>query len=303
MLYLIAPQRPTCLAGTEKSRALCRGLGNELTASALLMGTLAFGVEPFKATGYTCLLWVVLLADMAFRDKTHKLVGESSPRSSIGNMILAALFAFGFLQPISMPNIRGTITSFFKGWPLVAGFTIASIKASLADTLAQKRDVCTTTFSKRRNVAMALYSGTILGVCGEIMYNRILPRIFGTAPSMTRVVKMVLFDGFINAPLLWLPPAYLIQAILYRYPARRALQKYVKDVKKNGLLKKYWSLWVPVTFLNFSVVPPHCRIAFCAAVSFFWMIILSVVANKSDEDPEECPVEPEPRFLNPRALD
>jgi hypothetical protein len=85
------------LADAEKAKALCKGLGNELTTSALLMGTLAYGVNPFKATGYTCLLWVFLLADMSFRDKTYKLVGASSPRSQIGNIIIAALFSYGFL--------------------------------------------------------------------------------------------------------------------------------------------------------------------------------------------------------------
>jgi hypothetical protein len=150
---------------------------------------------------------------------------------------------------------------------------------------------------------MALYSGTILGVAAEIMYNRILPIMFGTNPSTAQVAKMTLFDAFINAPLLYLPPAYIAQAIVYRYPLRQALQKYVGDVRENGLLKKYWSLWVPATFFNFSVVPPHFRIAFAASLSFFWMIILSLVANKSDQDPEECPVTPEPTLLNPRVLD
>ena len=185
----------------------------------------------------------------------------------------------------------------------MAAFTTASIKASLADTLAQYRDICTTKFIKRRNLAMALYSGTTLGVTVEIMYNRIFPVIFGTNLSTVQVAKMTFVDAFINAPLLYLPPAYIAQAIVYRYPIREALQKYVRDVKGNGLLTKYWSLWVPATFFNLSMVPPHYRIAFAASVSFFWMIILSLVANKSDQDPEECPVTPEPTLLNPRVLD
>lgn len=81
--------------GMEKSRALCRGLGNVLTTSALLMGTLAFGLDPFKAAGYTCVLWMLLLADMAFRDKTY--LGESSPRVQIVLMLFSALFGAGFL--------------------------------------------------------------------------------------------------------------------------------------------------------------------------------------------------------------
>jgi protein Mpv17 len=135
------------------------------------------------------------------------------------------------------------------------------------------------------------------------MYNRVFPLMFGAEKTMSNIVKMTLFDGFINAPFLWLPPAYIIQAVLYGYPKREALKKYVKDVRENGLLTKYWSLWLPVSFLNFSIVPPHYRIVFVAVVSFFWMIILSVAASKDQQDPESCPVEEEPVLKNPRALD
>jgi len=142
----------------------------------------------------------------------------------------------------------------------------------------------------------------VLGLSCEVMYNRLFPIMFGKEQTMARVVKMTLFDGLVNAPFLWLPPAYIVQALVYGYPKRAALKKYVKDVRENGLLRKYWSLWVPASFFNFSIIPPHFRIAFVASVSFFWMIILSLVANK-EQDPESCPVEPEPVLLNPRALD
>jgi len=48
----------------------------------------------------------------------------------------------------------------------------AGTKAFLADSLAQYKDVCTTKFNVKRNLAMVLYSGTILGCTCEIMYNR-----------------------------------------------------------------------------------------------------------------------------------
>jgi len=95
-----------------------------------------------------------------------------------------------------------------------------------------------------------------------------------------------------------------LQALVYGYPKREALNKYFVDVKENGLLTKYWSLWVPLSFINFSLVPPHFRVAFVAFVSFFWMILLSFVANKEQQDPDRCPTEIEPTGLpNPRALD
>ncbi|KAL7543898.1 hypothetical protein ACHAXR_013421 [Thalassiosira sp. AJA248-18] len=211
------------------------------------------------------------------------------------------------LSALPLPSLA-SIGKFYKGYPLLAGFLTASTKAGIADSLAQYRDVCTTKFNIKRNLAMVMYSGTILGMTCEIMYNRLFPIIFGLTPGVERTVfmcaKMTLFDGFINAPLIWLPPAYIAQAIVYRYPIREAIQKYVTDVKENGLLKKYWSLWLPMSMINFCFVPDHFRVAFVASISFFWMIILSIVANNStDQDPDSCPLEPEPKMLNPRALD
>ena len=148
--------------------------------------------------------------------------------------------------------ITTSIAQFYKTFPLIAGFSTAFTKATFADTLVQNRDPCVTKFNYKRNFAMALYSGSILGVSCEIMYNRIFPLIFGPtlavsdAGGLARAIKMTLFDGFINAPILWLPPAYIAQALVYRYPKREAIQKYICDVKENGLLKKYceYLIWL-----------------------------------------------------------
>ena len=72
----------------------------------------------------------------------------------------------------AIPINTSTITKFYKGFPLIAGFMTAGTKAFLADSLAQYKDVCTTKFNVKRNLAMVLYSGTILGCTCEIMYNR-----------------------------------------------------------------------------------------------------------------------------------
>jgi len=227
--------------------------------------------------------------------------GVSTCNNGLSSTALAA-------SAIPLPKlavIGVTIAKFYKTYPIIAGFCTASTKACLADCLAQYRDVCETKFNFKRNLAMVLYSGTILGVSCEIMYNRIFPLIFGPNPvekSVARAVKMTLFDGFINAPFFWLPPAYIAQALIYGYPKREAIKKYITDVKENGLLKKYWSLWLPMTMINFLFMPAHFRVAFVAGVSFFWMIILSIVANK-EQDPDSCPVEPEPQMKNPRAFD
>lgn len=235
------------------------------------------------------------------RSSSHQHTKSSSCRQQ--QTELNALLPSAKLTAIGMG-----VAKFYKTSPLIASFLTASTKAAFADSMAQYRDVCTTKFDVRRNIAMVLYSGTVLGMLCSIMYNKIFPLLFaGTADStLTLAIKMTLFDGFINAPLIWLPPAYIAQALIYKYPKREAIQKYVTDVKENGLLTKYWSVWIPCSFINFLFIPVHFRVAFVAAVSFFWMIILSLVANKSSDDQDNvdsCPVEPEPRMLAPAAFE
>jgi hypothetical protein len=193
------------------------------------------------------------------------------------------------LPPGKLTAVGIGIGKFYKASPLIAGFLTASTKACFADSMAQYRDSGTTTFIIKRNLAMVLYSGTVSGMFCTIMYNHLFPLIFANETNpVTLAIKMTLFDGFINAPLIWLPPAYIAQAVVFQKSKREALQKYITDVRDNGLLKKYWSVWLPASLANFLFVPAHFRIAFAAGVSFFWIIILSLVANNNDQEVESA---------------
>mmetsp|Transcript_9267 Transcript_9267/g.15253 ORF Transcript_9267/g.15253 Transcript_9267/m.15253 type:complete len:260 (+) Transcript_9267:79-858(+) len=213
------------------------------------------------------------------RDLCTRPRGRSHTTSS-KQTELAALLPPGKFTAIGMG-----IGKFYKASPLIACFLTASTKACFADSMAQYRDSTTTKFDIKRNLAMILYSGTILGLFCSVMYNQLFPIMFaGETNPLLLAIKMALFDGFINAPLIWLPPAYIAKALIYNQPKRKALQKYVTDVKENGLLKKYWSLWLPASLTNFLFVPAHFRVTFVAGVSFFWMIMLSIVANNNEEE-------------------
>jgi hypothetical protein len=87
----------------NKTRALFRALANELATSVLLITlSLFFHVDSAKAAGWTCVLWVVLLADMAFFDQTWKLMGAAGPTAQLIHMAISTFFALGFLQPCWM---------------------------------------------------------------------------------------------------------------------------------------------------------------------------------------------------------
>ena len=98
------------------------------------------------------------------------------------------------------------------------------------------------------------------------------------------MVEKVLLDDFVSAPLVWLPPAYLIKAIVFDYSFEEGMQKYWKDITTHGLLWRYWAVWVPAQTISFSVVPDHLQVAFMASVSFFWFILFSPVSSQEDHD-------------------
>ncbi len=237
-----------------------------------------------------------------FHNRLHFSSSLSSSSLSLSSIIIARLAEVA-------TGIARSIANFYVSFPFAASFLTASILAALADAVAQYQEECIAKFDVKRNLTMVLYSGIVSGICVEFMYSHIFPQLFrisGKVNMMTHALRMTIFDEFINAPLLWLPPAYIFQAVIYRTSKREAVKKYILDVKTNGLLTKYWSLWLPMSFINFSIMPSHFRVAFVAVVSFFWMIILSIVTSRSNNGGEEkesepCPAESEPPRVNHRA--
>lgn len=207
----------------------------------------------------------------------------------------AAAIEFGRGGPFSV--ILSGLNSFYISYPLLSAVTTCSVKGCLADCIAQRRNngaaedgdnkespstpAKSNKFSFRRNAAYILYGGGILGVFCDIMYNFVYPFLFGGLEGIVNVTAIVIFDNMIAAPLVWLPPVYFVKAILYGQSLQSGIQKYSNDVKQNGLLKQYWTVWFPAQIFNFSLVPAHLRIAFMAGISFGWMIILSCISSNS----------------------
>jgi len=187
----------------------------------------------------------------------------------------------------------GTINSFYINFPFLAAFVTCGIKASVADIIAQKRqkkkenendlsaykEASTKRLEYQRNIAYILYGGFYLGIAQEYIFNHLFPIWFGSGTGMKNVLKKVLFDTLVVSPFLCLPTAYLFKALVFKYSPKEGLRRYKDDVLHHGLLKKCWSLWIPVQCLTFSVVPTHLRITFIALVSFFWLIILSSIST------------------------
>lgn len=193
-------------------------------------------------------------------------------------------------------SAMSTINSFFQTQPYLAAFLTCSFKASAADMVAQSQEDKSEVEALEqpteldsgvdiaRNLGFLLYGGLYQGMAQNYLYNVVYPACLGTDESWTLILKEVLLDNLIFAPLLCLPIAYAFKTAftsddLSLDSFRNGLEKYVSDVTTKGLLTKYWTIWVPAQFLTFGVVPAHFRVAFVAAISFFWIFLLSSIAS------------------------
>jgi hypothetical protein len=199
------------------------------------------------------------------------------------------------------------VDAFFRTSPYAAAAMVCGMKGVCADFVAQKhqlkqrrengddmvvkmnRDGSLVTkvvqkIDLKRSAAFLIYGALYQGLVLEHSYNHIYPRLFGPGVDLLSVLRKVSFDMLFQSPLLTLPVAYVSKAFVFGNPLREAIRKYVDDVVHQKLLLKYYIVWVPVMFFAFGVVPDRFRVTFCASVSFFWMMLLSAIANGNGSD-------------------
>mmetsp|Transcript_51663 Transcript_51663/g.109849 ORF Transcript_51663/g.109849 Transcript_51663/m.109849 type:complete len:278 (+) Transcript_51663:184-1017(+) len=208
-------------------------------------------------------------------------------------------------------SVIDEIDSLYQTFPYASAFLTCGIKAGAADIVAQKKEAITTyhreddfdagdasgsilstiveegpttaaTIDARRNFSFVLYGGLYQGVAQFVIFNRIFPVIFGEGTDVVTVASKVAFDNAFVSPLVCLPVAYLVKSVVFRFTLEEARERYVRDVRE-GLIFKYWCFWIPAQSLTFGVVPEHLRIAWVAAVSFFWLVVFSSISSNADD--------------------
>jgi hypothetical protein len=190
--------------------------------------------------------------------------------------------AAAFVDP---SDILSTIGDFYKNKPFVSAFVTCAIKSAAADWIAQTNvnqrtregpaEHAPAPFRRKQTLAFFLYGGIYQGVGFELLYNVYFPKWFGNS-----VAKKVFADLAVFSPLATLPVAYLFKAAVLQYSFYKAMSDYKTDVMEKSLLTKFWILWIPIQTVCFSVVPQHYRVAFNAAISFFWMILFSTISSE-----------------------
>jgi protein Mpv17 len=188
-----------------------------------------------------------------------------------------------------------TVDAFYQSQPYLAAFLTCGVKAGSADFVAQKQQASQAKneesqgereFDVSRNVAFLVYGGLWQGIFQQCLYLHLYPVLFGANPTLESIACQVAFDVLITGPILCIPVSYSVKSMFASGEVsveaiERGLQNYWRDISTKGLMKTYGSIWVPAQCLTFGVVPPHLRVVFVAAVSFFWVTRLSAISSSS----------------------
>jgi len=153
-----------------------------------------------------------------------------------------------------------------------------------------------------RSLAFICYGGLYQGLWQQFLYTELFPSWLSflppDLPPLAQIAFQVAIDMTLIGPFLCLPAAYAVKSLFTTADrvasldvaldtVQTGIDKYRQDCTERGWLRKYWSLWIPVQFLVFGCIPMHLRVVFIAAVSFFWVFILSATAAETTTATEE----------------
>lgn len=237
-----------------------------------------------------------------FEDKPHMMIGgrgyshllvdmtefeEAKAAMARRKKKQAAKLIAGYTAVVAGALLLRQLTAFvphlgyyYKAFPMTAAMATCGIKSLVADAISQVK-AWTGEWEWKRSFSGLLYGAFVLGAGSKTAY-KFLPTI--CPPGVAGIAASCAIDNFLLAPLFWLPGAYVVKALLYRFSVKQAIQDYVSDIKEHGLLGNYWKLWVPAQFVNFAVVPKHLQVAWVAGVGFLWYFVLSTTAFKEEDE-------------------
>jgi len=182
--------------------------------------------------------------------------------------------------------------------PLSFAVAYGGAKTIAADALVQRYIEGKKEFDQKRLGVFLSFGFFQVGFVQYQLYVNAFTRLFPTAAAfsaaplsakvrdatgMANLAKQVVLDQCVYHPLCYFPVFYTCKEIIQSENAvanpaetvRNALTAYRPNALED--LKALWSLFVPVSIIQFSVMPMHLRVPFVATAGFVWCGILSMM--------------------------
>ena len=130
-----------------------------------------------------------------------------------------------------------------------------------------------------------LYTG---GLCHYVypMYPvwaaRMIPRAIGSS-TLSNGIGCTVIDNCIHSPFIYLPTFYYWTGTIQGESVKEAHQHLKDDWWIVASTCFY--MWVPIQFLNFTVVPPRYRLVFVNVCNLVWNTTLDYLAHRNAAQP------------------
>jgi len=151
-------------------------------------------------------------------------------------------------------------------------------KAGAADVFVQSYVEQRTAIEPRRAATFALFGFSYQGCFQYVIINKVLESRF-PGRAWGSILRKVLAVNLVADPIFFFPAFYTLREWMHTRTLsvetfRVALGNYRDGFRED--LRNTWAVWFPGHMVTFGVVPPHLRMPWVAALSFSYMVVLSM---------------------------
>lgn len=194
-----------------------------------------------------------------------------------------------------MSTLR-SLASIPRRFPLAFAIGYGGVKTVGADIMVQKTVEKRAELDTKRATVFLCFGLFQVGFVQYMLYVTAYTRVFSTAAQfaalpfrqklrdrqgLINLAKQVLFDQFVYHPCCYFPVFYTCKEIILgeaqgpRDTVTRAIQKYIPNMRDD--LCALWKIFIPVSIIQFSIMPMHFRVPFTATAGIVWCAILSMM--------------------------
>jgi len=179
----------------------------------------------------------------------------------------------------TLRQIWSTYNRSLNSRPLLTNCVTGAALAFFGDVVCQKVVERQDQFSWRRALSVStfgfFYNG---GVCFLVypLYRRMLPKYF-LRTSKLEGVGSTCIDNFIHTPFFYIPSFFVATGILQGQSFDDCMNTCRLGWTSSVLAT--WVMWLPLQYLNFSVVPPHLRVLVLNCGCFIYNIEIDFITE------------------------
>lgn len=184
-------------------------------------------------------------------------------------------------------QVGSQLATFVRARPVVATGISGVIAGGIGDTVAQIYEGNAAhdgTFSLRRLAGVMAFQGTLGPFLSLPLYGW-LDRRFGTQVTLKVLAAKVVVDDFAFVPFVELPLFLTMTSVAEGADVVSRFQREYTDC-----LWACWAFNIPITILNFSIVPPPFRVIVLDISECLMTCVLSYVSHRHVYTPPVLPI-------------